>query len=281
MQRRSGLWNIGAQTSYKMGIESTVPDVHQFLSKSYLSSSPVALTTLTGITAEAKSMVSVEPCSTSGFAGGYSTHAQLPPFRQFNESAITAAVWLKAARVDNDQPLFTLSTQQGNPSIALILNGAKLGMTWRSSPNGNVSYATSNQGLVEGLTWLHVAFVFTRLSSSIYVEGNLVSTLNVELPLPESGSVLWDKNTVGKTSQDMFTGPFEHGVESFTGEFKDFYLWNKMLTVEEIGKLLNQQPFADASSHRVGAFMTTFDVDNSTYFHKSIIEPNMKTKTYL
>jgi hypothetical protein len=278
MQRRSGLWNIGAQTSYKMGIESTVPDVHQFLSKSYLSSTPVALTTLTGITAEAKSMVSVEPCSTSGFAGGYSTHAQLPPFRQFNESAITAAVWLKAARVDNDQPLFTLSTQQGNPSIALILNGAKLGMTWRSSPNGNVSYATSNQGLVEGLTWLHVAFVFTRLSSSIYVEGNLVSTLNVELPLPESGSVLWDKNTVGKTSQDMFTGPFEHGVESFTGEFKDFYLWNKMLTVEEIGKLLNQQPFADASSHRVGAFMTTFDVDNSTYFHKSIIEPNMKTK---
>ena len=46
VKHQSGLWDISAQTSYKRGIESSIPDVHNFLSKSYLSDAPVSLSAL-------------------------------------------------------------------------------------------------------------------------------------------------------------------------------------------------------------------------------------------
>ena len=130
------------------------------------------------------SSVSIEPCSSTGFGPDYLQHVLLPPFQHPHRSNITVATWIRAARVDNDQPLVTLTSQQNSASISFIFSAKKVGLTWRASSLGNVSYTISTINVLQLLKWVHVTLVASQSSFKIYVGGYLVDELQVETGLP-------------------------------------------------------------------------------------------------
>ena len=178
---------------------------------------------------------------------GTNGYIDVPQDVWFDGSPFTIATWVKPSAFNSWSRILDFGIGQGNENITFALTNGTSGNLYALIRRG-----TSNQFNVTGSAtkigeWSHAVFSFDGENIRIYLNGNLVASVESEPPRMVTRTTCY----IGKST--VVGGNYANAA------FDDFMIWNRQLTDDEIkvlandGMIFSNSPVCDGNTISLSA----------------------------
>ena len=168
-----------------------------------------------------------------------------PANRQLAENGFTFSSWIKPTGVQQEAVI--LSRQSDGKKIELAIDQSAL---YAVINDGNGSVETPRTAPLTLDTWQHVALTLNQTSADIYVNGNLLSSINIS-PFELGGA--------------LYVGANADGSRGFVGEMDELGLSKKPRSTDEL-KLITQNQGMGGKLILVGKAEQLGNAGGTNYF---------------
>jgi hypothetical protein len=178
-------------------------------------------------------------------------YIEVNPNNSFNNNLMSVSCWINRTDFTDNDAFIGLRTDVNNSrfSCHAANNNTGLGV-WDGS-----NFLTTSNNLLNN-NWYHVVFVFQASNCLVYVNGNLVGTIN---------------SVIGNgSSNPLFFGQADnsgqYNNERWQGMLDDIGIWNRTLTQQEITQLYQQgQPSYSWSTGATTSSITVTPTQTTNY----------------